>query len=354
MVSFTITCCLGISGYSSEKIHSVHEKFVRIKNKALTSQQEVLIVKRMILKKLINIVITLFIIASITFFLMKMLPGSPLDEEKLAELSDEERLVFLARYDLDKPVYIQYAKYMGNLLKGDLGISYYYKGQSVTSLITKRIGPSAILGIQAVVIGLSIGIILGMIAAFRHNTIWDYSTMIIAVLGISIPNFVLAALLQFYAGLKWGLFPVAYWESYESSILPSISLGVTVIAIIARFTRNEMLEVLDQDYIMTAQAKGIGDFAVLVKHAIRNALIPVVTIMGPVFVSLLTGSLVIENIFSIPGIGSLFVDSIKTNDYTTIMGLTLFYSAFFILTILIVDLLYTVIDPRVRVQGKEE
>lgn len=309
--------------------------------------------KKFIMTKMINIFITLFIIATITFFLMKMLPGSPFDEEKLAELSDEERLEFLARYDLDKPVHIQYVNYLGNLLKGDLGLSYYYEGQSVSSLIHKRIGPSMFLGLQAVMMGLSIGIILGMIAAFRHNTFWDYSTMVIAVLGISIPNFVLAAILQFYAGLKWGIFPVAYWESYDSSILPTVSLGGTVIAIIARFMRNEMLEVLSQDYIVTAQAKGIGDLAVLMKHAIRNALIPVVTIMGPVFVSLLTGSLVIENIFSIPGIGSLFVDSIKMNDYPTIMGLTLFYSTFFILTILIVDLLYTLIDPRIRIQGKE-
>lgn len=309
--------------------------------------------KKFIIVRFVNIVITLFIIASTTFFLMKLLPGSPFDEEKLADLSDEARMEFLAKYDLDKPVYVQYLNYMGNLVKGDLGISYYYKGQSVNSLIKDRIGPSALLGVQAVVLGLSLGIILGMVAAYRHNTIWDFFTMLIAVLGISIPNFVLAAILQFYVGLQWGLFPVAYWESYESSVLPTISLAVTVIAIIARFTRNEMLEVLQQDYIVTAQAKGISNLAVLIKHTVRNALIPVVTILGPVFVSLLTGSLVIENIFSIPGIGSLFVDSIKLNDYTTIMGLTLFYSSFFILTILIVDVLYGIIDPRIRIHGKE-
>lgn len=309
--------------------------------------------KKFIIVRLVNILITLFIIASATFFLMKLLPGSPFDEEKLADLSDEARIEFLAKYDLDKPVYVQYVNYMGNLVKGDLGISYYYKGQSVNALIKDRIGPSALLGVQAVVLGLSIGIILGMIAAFRHNTVWDFFTMLVAVLGISIPNFVLAAILQFYVGLQWGLFPVAYWENYESSVLPTISLAVTVIAIIARFTRNEMLEVLQQDYIVTAQAKGISNLAVLIKHTVRNALIPVVTILGPVFVSLLTGSLVIENIFSIPGIGSLFVDSIKLNDYTTIMGLTLFYSSFFILTILIVDVLYGIIDPRIRIHGKE-
>lgn len=309
--------------------------------------------KRFIFLRLVNIIITLFIIATVTFFLMKLLPGSPFDEERLSKLSDEARLEFLAKYGLDQPVYVQYAKYIGSLIKGDLGISYYYKGQTVNALIKDRIGPSMLLGIQAVILGLSVGIILGIIAAYRHNTIWDYFTMLVAVLGVSIPNFVLAAILQFYVGLQWGLFPVAYWEGYQHTFLPTISLGVTVIAIIARFTRNEMLEVLQQDYILTAQSKGISDFAVLIKHAIRNALIPVITILGPVFVSLLTGSLVIENIFSIPGIGSLFVDSIKMNDYTTIMGLTLFYSAFFILTILIVDLLYGIIDPRIRIHGRE-
>ncbi|GGH67750.1 peptide ABC transporter permease [Compostibacillus humi] len=308
--------------------------------------------KKFILVRVVNILITLLIIATLTFFLMKTLPGSPFDEEKLADLTEEARMEFLARYGLDEPVHVQYFKYMANLAKGDLGLSYYYKEQPVSSIILERIGPSALIGFQAVVLGLSIGIILGMIAAFRHNTVWDYFTMIIAVLGVSIPNFVLAAFLQFYVGLKMGILPVAYWESYDHSILPTIALTVGVIAQIARFMRNEMLEVLQQDYIMTAQAKGLGDWVVMIRHAIRNALIPIVTILGPIVVSLMTGSLVIESIFSIPGIGSLFVDSIKMNDYTTIMGLTLFYSAFFILAILIVDILYGIIDPRIRVHGK--
>jgi len=284
---------------------------------------------------------------------MKILPGSPFDEEKLMNLSDEMRIEFYEKYGLNDPLHVQYFNYMGNLLQGDLGLSYYYKEQSVGSLIIDRVGPSALIGLQAVVLGLSIGIILGLVAAFRHNTAWDYFTMIIAVIGVSVPNFVLAAFLQFYVGFKWGLLPVAYWESYDHSLLPTLALSLGVIAQIARFMRNEMLEVLQQDYIITAQSKGLGDWVVLIRHAIRNALIPVVTILGPVFVSLLTGSLVIENIFSIPGIGSLFVDSIKMNDYTTIMGLTLFYSAFFILAMLIVDILYGIIDPRIRVHGKE-
>ncbi|WP_186672558.1 ABC transporter permease [Sporosarcina sp. BP05] len=310
--------------------------------------------KKFVVVRLINIVITLFIIATATFFLMKMLPGSPFDEEKLSSLSDEARLEFLAKYGLDQPVGVQYVKYMGNLAKGDLGISYYFKGQEVTTLITDRIGPSALIGTQAVVLGLSIGLLLGIVAAFRHNSGWDYATMIIAVLGVSIPNFVLAALLQYYVGLKWGLLPVAFWDSYSSSIMPTLALSLTVVAMVARFMRNEMLEVLQQDYIITARSKGLGQLTVIIKHAIRNALIPVVTILGPIAVSLLTGSLVIENIFGVPGIGSLFVDSIKVSDYTIIMGLTLFYSAFFILTMLVVDLLYGIMDPRIRINGVKE
>lgn len=302
--------------------------------------------------RLVNIVITLFIIATATFFLMKQMPGSPFDEEKLSTLSDEQRLEFYARYGLDKPVSQQYFLYMKTLFQGDLGESYYFKGQDVSSLIIGRIGPSALLGVQAVILGFTIGIILGIIAAFRHNTMWDFSTMLVAVLGVSIPNFVFAALLQYYVGLKLGLLPVAFWESYSSSIMPTITLSLMVIALIARFTRNEMLEVLQQDYMLTAKAKGVSQFKVIYKHGIRNVLIPLVTILGPIVVSLLTGSLVIENIFSVPGIGSLFVDSIKVNDYTTIMGLTLFYSAFFVLTMLIIDLLYGIIDPRIRISGQ--
>ncbi|MFE8701794.1 ABC transporter permease [Cytobacillus sp. FJAT-54145] len=307
-----------------------------------------------IFMRVINIIVTLFIIATATFFLMKQLPGSPFDEEKLSNLSEEQRMEFYARYGLDKPLSTQYVLYLKSLVQGDFGESFYFKGQDVGTLISSRIGPSALLGVQAVLLGFTIGIVLGIIAAFRHNTMWDFTTMLVAVLGVSVPNFVFAALLQYYVGLKWGILPVAFWESYSSSIMPTIALSLMVIALIARFTRNEMLEVLQQDFMLTARAKGVPQIKVIYKHAIRNALIPVVTILGPIVVSLLTGSLVIENIFGVPGIGSLFVDSIKVNDYTTIMGLTLFYSAFFVLTMLVVDLLYGVIDPRIRISGAKE
>lgn len=298
--------------------------------------------------------LTLFAIATLTFFLMKMLPGSPFDEEALEKMTDEARIEFLARYGLDQPLYVQYAKYIGNILQGDFGTSYYFKGQDVTALIMDRIVPSAFIGLQAVLLGLFIGLILGMIAAMRHNSGWDYTTMFISVLGVSVPNFVIAAILQYYVGLKLGILPIAFWEGYSSSIMPTLALSFGVVAMVARFMRNEMLDVLSQDYMLTAKAKGIGQGTIVVKHAIRNALIPVVTIIGPIFVNLLTGSLVIENIFSVPGIGSLFVDSIKMNDYTTIMGLTLFYSLFFILTMLIVDLLYGILDPRIRLKETKE
>lgn len=310
--------------------------------------------KKFVFKKIVNIVLTLFAIATLTFFLMKMLPGSPFDEEALEKMTDEARNEFLARYGLDQPLYVQYAKYIGNILQGDFGTSYYFKGQDVTALIMDRIVPSAFIGLQAVLLGLFIGLILGMIAAMRHNSGWDYTTMFISVLGVSVPNFVIAAILQYYVGLKLGILPIAFWEGYSSSIMPTLALSFGVVAMVARFMRNEMLDVLSQDYMLTAKAKGIGQGTIVVKHAIRNALIPVVTIIGPIFVNLLTGSLVIENIFSVPGIGSLFVDSIKMNDYTTIMGLTLFYSLFFILTMLIVDLLYGILDPRIRLKETKE
>jgi len=310
--------------------------------------------KKFIFKKIVNIILTLFVIATLTFFLMKMLPGSPFDEEALEKMTDEARVEFLARYGLDQPLYIQYIKYLGNIVQGDFGTSYYYKGQDVSAIIMDRIVPSAFIGIQAVLLGLFIGLILGMVAAMRHNSSWDYSTMLISVLGVSVPNFVIAALLQYYIGLKLGILPIAFWEGYSSSIMPTLALSFGVVAMVARFMRNEMLDVLSQDYMLTAKAKGIGQGTIVIKHAIRNALIPVVTIIGPIFVNLLTGSLVIENIFSVPGIGSLFVDSIKMNDYTTIMGLTLFYSLFFILTMLVVDLLYGILDPRIRLKETKE
>ena len=305
-------------------------------------------------KRIVYLLITLLIILTATFFLMKELPGTPFDSERFSMLPKEQQIQFLTKYGLNDPVTVQYGKYILNVFKGDLGTSFFYSGKPVNDVILERIGPSALIGAQAILIGLSVGLLLGIVAACRHNSGIDYFTMVMAVLGVSVPNFVVAALLQYFVGLKWGILPVAFWESWKSSVLPSLALSFGVTAMIARFMRTEMLDVLAQDYIITARAKGLNQFKVLMRHAVRNSIIPVVTIMGPIVVNLLTGSLAIENIYSIPGIGSLFVDCIKTNDYSTIMGITIFYSAFYIFVVMIVDILYSVIDPRIRLAASEE
>lgn len=310
--------------------------------------------KKYVLKRILYMLITLLVIATATFFLMHSLPGTPFDEEKMRLLTAEQRQQIYAKYGMDQPLIIQYFMYLANIFKGDFGTSFIYTGQSVQQIIAARIGPSALIGLQAVLLGLAVGLVLGIIAAYKHNSGIDFFTMILSVLGISVPNFVVAAILQYQFGMKWGLFPVAYWESYSSSVLPSLALSFGVIAIIARFMRTEVLDVLQQDYILMAKSKGLSPFKILMMHTIRNSIIPVVTLLGPIVVNLLTGSLAVENIYSIPGIGSLFVDSIKSNDYTTILGLTLFYSAFYVVTILIVDLLYCVIDPRIRLSPEKE
>lgn len=289
--------------------------------------------------------VTFFVIATFTFFLMQTLPGSPFNDERLSE-SQKERLN--ERYGLDEPIALQYVTYMKNILKGDFGISFQYDGRTVTDIIGERIGASAVLGAQSLIVGSIIGIILGIIAALRHNTAIDYGAMIISVIGLSVPNFVFAGLLQFWVGVRLQWLPVAFWEGFEYSILPTISLSVFVIATIARFMRTEMLDVLGQDYIVTARAKGLNSLTIVMKHSLRNAAIPIITILGPMAVSLMTGTLVIEKIFSVPGLGDQFVKSIMTNDFPVIMGVTLFYSILFIGIVLIVDILYGFIDPRIR------
>lgn len=295
-------------------------------------------------------IITLFLIASATFFLMKLLPGTPFTDIVL-RASDAQIEILKDRYGLNEPVHIQYFKYISGIVQGDFGVSFQFDNRNVTDLIMDRIGPSAHLGAQAMIVGTVLGIILGMIAAIRHNSWLDYSSNIIAVLGISIPSFVFAGLLQWNFAVKNQIFPVAFWEGPTHTVLPTIALMIFPLAVCARFMRTEMLEVLGSDYIELARAKGISKSAIMFKHAMRNAMIPVITILGPMAVSLMTGTLVIEKIFSIPGLGEQFVRSIDTNDYPVIMGTTLLFSILFVGVILVVDLLYGVIDPRIRVSG---
>lgn len=294
-------------------------------------------------------IITLFVIVSITFFLMQLLPGTPFTNPE--KLSAEQLHQMNEKYGLNQPVAIQYLDYIKGLATGDLGISYQYEGRSVNEILSNRIGPSALIGFQALVIGSIIGLVLGIIAALNHNSFLDYGSVTIAVLGMSIPSFVFAALMQYFIGVKLEWLPAALWEGYEYTVMPSLALSVTVIATVARFFRTEMLEVLGQDYIVTARAKGLSEKAVVFKHIIRNAIIPVITILGPLTVAIMTGTLVIEKIFSVPGLGEQFTKSILVNDYSVIMGVTLMYSALFIGIVFIVDILYGIIDPRISIKG---
>ncbi|WP_343327836.1 oligopeptide ABC transporter permease [Lentibacillus saliphilus] len=307
---------------------------------------------RYIAKRLFYMFVALFIIASVSFFLMKMLPGSPLSAQD--KLSDEQQEIVLEKYGLNDPLPVQYVRYLGNIVKGDLGISFQFSNTPVTKIIQDRIGPSMQLGFQALVVGTILGVLLGMIAAIFHNGFLDYSSTLLAVLGTSIPSFVFAGLLQWVFAVELGWFPVAFWGGFEYTVLPTIALMIFPMATAARFIRTEMLEVLGSDFITTARAKGITEYAVVFKHGLRNSLIPLITVIGPMAISLLTGSLVIEQIFAIPGIGEQFVNSIMVNDYPTIMGMTLLIAFLFILIVLVVDILYGFIDPRIRISGGEK
>lgn len=307
---------------------------------------------RYILKRIGYMLTAVFIIVTLTFLLMQLLPGTPYGN--VDELTEEQIALLDQKYGLDEPVAVQYVNYLGNLLQGDLGLSFKYDGRSVNDIIGERIGPSALIGIQGLVFGAIVGLILGVISALRHNTFLDYGSVFIAVLGMSVPSFIFAAVMQYYIGVQLGWLPAALWESYESTIMPSISLSVIVLATVARFIRSEMLEVLGQDYVITARAKGLSSSHVVVRHVIRNALIPVLTMLAPLVVSLITGSLVIEKIFAVPGIGEQFTMSIMLNDYSVIMGITILYSVLFVSIIFLVDLLYGVLDPRIRLDGGKE
>lgn len=305
-----------------------------------------------ILKRIFYMVVTLFLIATITFFLMKLLPGSPYANEE--NLTDAQLQIMNAKYGLDKPVWMQYLIYLGGLVRLDLGMSFQYNS-TVLNLLSSRVGSSFQIGLQALIFGMGMGTLLGLVAAMKQNTIVDTGATFFAIIGRSVPSFVFAVVLQLVFGVIFPILPIALWnQGFISSILPTLALSISPVADSARFIRTEMVEVLQSDYMELARAKGLNRMEVVMKHGVRNALIPLVTIAGPMLVGLMTGSMVIENIFAIPGIGEQFVKSILTNDYPTIMGVTMMYSFLLVVTILIVDLLYGFIDPRIRLtQGGE-
>jgi oligopeptide transport system permease protein len=307
---------------------------------------------RFIVKRVIYSLVTMWVIITITFLLMHSLPGQPFNHPE--RLTPQILANLKHKYGLDQPLIQQYFIYLGHIATGDFGTSFRYEDQSVTSIIASRFPVSAELGLEALLFAVGFGLILGVVAALHHNKAWDYVTMGVAVVGVSVPSIVLGPLLSYYVGVKLGWLPAGLWGGFSSTILPSLTLGLGALALIARLVRTSMLEVIHQDYVRTAVAKGLSQWQVLTRHILRNSVLPVVTILGPLVVNLITGSIVVEEIFAIPGLGQYFVNSILDNDYTVIMGTTVFYSFLYIVSLLIVDIAYGFIDPRIRLATGEE
>ncbi|GAA4709552.1 ABC transporter permease [Brevibacillus fulvus] len=300
-------------------------------------------------KRILFMILSIFLIVTATFFIMKAVPGGPFTSEK--NVPDEIKAALEAKYGLDKPVFQQYLDYLKGVVTWDLGPSFTEKSSTVNQIINRGFPVSAYLGIEALIIALFGGIILGIIAALKHTKWPDFTSMVIATIGLSVPSFILAAFLQYFFAIKLGWFPIAKWESFKYTVLPAVALSATPLAFIARLIRSNMIEVLSQDYIKTAKAKGLSTLTTTVKHAVRNALLPVITYLGPLLANILTGAFVIERIFGVPGLGREFVISITNRDYTVIMGTTVFYSIILVVLVLLVDIAYTLVDPRIKLGG---
>lgn len=304
-----------------------------------------------IIKRIIASVITLWVVITITFLLIHTIPGGPFDFDR--NLPEIIKKSIEERYNLNRPIWWQYQDYLKNLVKFDLGPSFSYEGMTVNQLIHNGFPISAQLGVSAIILSMVIGIPFGIVSALRQGKWQDRFVMFLATLGITIPSFVLATLLLYFFTLKIPLFPPISWGTAAHFVLPSIALAGGPTSMISRLTRSSLLEVIRQDYIRTARAKGLTDRVVIYKHALKNAIIPVLTYLGPLIAGILTGSFVIERIFTIPGLGRQFVESITNRDYTAILGVTIFYSAFLIICNLIVDILYGFVDPRIRFEEQE-
>lgn len=301
-----------------------------------------------IVKRIFASFITLWIVATATFFLMHAMPGGPFDGEK--KLPDQVKANLETKFGLDKPIMQQYGIYLKNLLKGDLGPSIKYEGRTVNEIIKYSFPASAKIGSVAILFSLAVGIYMGIIAALNQGKWQDNLCMVIATLGVTVPSFVLATFLILIFSVKLKLLPPVGFDGPLNYIMPAIALGGYSLSFIARLTRSSLLDVIRQDYIRTAIAKGLSKKTVIFKHALRNALIPIVTYMGPLIAGILTGSFVVEKIFGIPGLGREFVQNITNRDYMAIMGVTVFYSAFLVICNLVVDILYAFIDPRIKLE----
>ncbi len=304
-----------------------------------------------IIRRVLGMIPVLLIIITITFFLMRSAPGGPFDSEKT--IPDEVRKNIEAKYHLDEPVYQQYLRYVWSIVQGDLGPSYKYSDRTVNSIIGESFPVSFQIGFLAMFIAVTFGTYLGFIAALKQNTVIDYTLMSFAIVGISVPNMVLGPILAVIVGvyLKW--LPVAGWGSWEHYILPVITLSCYYLAIVARIARGSMLEVIRQEYIQTARSKGLPERVILLRHALKGALLPIVSYCGPASAFIITGSIVIEQIFSIPGVGRYFVQGATDRDYTLVMGTVILVSILVMVFNLLVDIAYCFLDPRIKLHEKK-
>lgn len=307
---------------------------------------------RYISSKFIYMLVSIFVLATLTFMLMKVIPGDPFMSEKAVPPEVKARL--MAQYGLDKPLYQQYGQYLNNIIHGDLGVSMKMQNQDVGRVIRDSFGFSLRLGIVSIIVSVVVGVSLGMVAALNHRKLMDNIAMVVAVIGVSVPSFVLASFMQYFLGVKLRWFNVAGLNGPLDYVMPVIALSALSIAFIARLTRSSMLEVLHADYIKTAKAKGLTNWYIIRKHVIRNGILPVVTYLGPLTANVLTGSVVIESIFGIGGLGKVFVYNITNRDYPMIMGITLFYGIILMVARFLTDIAYGLVDPRIKLARRKE
>ena len=300
-----------------------------------------------IAKRVVVSAVMIFLLVTVSFFMVKLIPGSPFTSEKMQAGNKE---AIYAYYGLDKPVYEQYLIYMKNLLHGDLGVSYKLRAISVNSIIANSFPYSLDLGMRAIVFALVMGLLLGIISAYRRGRAMDTVTMVIAIIGTSVPSFIVGFFVQYVFAVKLHWFPVAEYDSVLHTILPTFALGLSMLASIAKYTRTSMLEVLSSDFVKTADAKGLSRFRIVLVHQLRNALLPIVTLLGPMVATTITGTCVVENVFAIPGLGRQYVTSVQNLDYTLITGLTIFFAAVLVVMNLLVDVVYAVVDPRISLE----
>ncbi|WP_296827814.1 ABC transporter permease [uncultured Megasphaera sp.] len=303
-------------------------------------------------KRLIGACIVLWAVITITFGLMHAIPGGPFTQEK--KLPPAVMATVEARYHLDEPLWDQYVDYVRHAAVLDLGPSYKYPGKTVNDIIAETLPVSAELGLISLCLAIGIGVLAGMAAAWYKNTWVDYGMMIGATLGVSVPSFILAAVLIQLFAFTWPILPAALWKGPAYVILPALALAAQPTAFIMRLTRSSLVDALGQDYIRTARSRGVGPWSLLYRHALRNALLPVVSYIGPLAAALMTGSFIVETIFAIPGLGRHFVTSIYNRDYTVILGITIFYSFLIMMMNLLVDIIYPFLDPRITVDSRKE